>query len=86
MALVQQECIRLTAPNRVMNRCAPFVSRHRYRQDPLPLGTESPPAELFEPEQPYPPGLKVAKQGQQEVDGALPMRSTHCRVGTSCLP
>ncbi len=40
------------------------MPRHRYRQDPLPLGTEAPPPELLGPEQPNPPGLQVSEQGQ----------------------
>jgi hypothetical protein len=43
------------------------MPRHRYRQDPLPLGAEAPSAELFGPEQHTPPGLQVAEQGQLAV-------------------
>ena len=43
------------------------MPRHRYRQDPLPLGAEAPSVELFGPEQPNPPGLQVAEQGQLDV-------------------
>jgi hypothetical protein len=34
------------------------MPRQRYRQNPLPLGSDAPPAELFGPEQPNPPGLQ----------------------------
>jgi hypothetical protein len=40
------------------------MPRQRYRQNPLPVGPDAPPAELFGPEQPNPPGLQVAEQGQ----------------------
>jgi hypothetical protein len=43
------------------------MPRHRYRQEPLLLGAEAPSAELFGPEQPTPPGLQVAEQGQLDV-------------------
>jgi hypothetical protein len=43
------------------------MPRHRYRQKPLPLGPDTPPVELFGPEQPTPPGLQVAEQGQLGV-------------------
>ena len=43
------------------------MPRHRYRQEPLALGAEAPSAELFGPEQPNPPGLQVAEQGQLGV-------------------
>jgi hypothetical protein len=43
------------------------MPRHRYRQNPLPLGPDAPPAEVFGPEQPNPPGLQVAEQGQLAV-------------------
>jgi hypothetical protein len=43
------------------------MPRQRYRQNPLPLGSDAPPAELFGPEQPTPPGLEVAEQGQLGV-------------------
>jgi hypothetical protein len=43
------------------------MPRQRYRQNPLPLGSDAPPAELFGPEQPNPPGLQVAEQGQLDV-------------------
>ncbi len=33
-------------------RCVLFIPRHRYRQDPLPLGAEAPPVEPFGPKQP----------------------------------
>ncbi len=45
----------------------PSMPRHRYRQDPLPLGAEAPSAQLFGPEQPNPTGLEVAEQGQLGV-------------------
>ena len=44
-----------------------FVPRHRYRQDPLPLGDVAPAAELFGPEQPSLPGLELMQQGQLQV-------------------
>jgi hypothetical protein len=43
------------------------MPRQRYRQNPLPLGPYAPPVELFGPEQPTPPGLEVAEQGQLAV-------------------
>ncbi len=43
------------------------MTRHRYRQNPLPLGPDAPPVELYGPEQPTPPGLQVAEQGQLGV-------------------
>jgi hypothetical protein len=43
------------------------MPRQRYRQNPLPLGLDAPPVELFGPEQPNPPGLQVAEQGQLRV-------------------
>jgi hypothetical protein len=43
------------------------MPRQRYRQNPLPLGPDAPPVELFGPEQPNPPGLQVAEQGQLGV-------------------
>jgi hypothetical protein len=43
------------------------MPRQRYRQNPLPLGPDTPPVELFGPEQPNPPGLQVAEQGQLGV-------------------
>jgi hypothetical protein len=43
------------------------MPRQRYRQNPLPLGPDAPPAEVFGPEQPNPPGLQVAEQGQLGV-------------------
>lgn len=43
------------------------MPRHRYRQDPLPLGTEAPPPQVFGPEQPNPSGLQLAEQGQLDV-------------------
>ena len=43
------------------------MPRHRYRQEPLALGAEAPSAELFGPEQPNPPGLQGAEQGQLGV-------------------
>jgi len=42
------------------------MPRHRYRQDPLPLGPETLPVQLFGPEQPNPP-LQVAEQGRLDV-------------------
>jgi hypothetical protein len=41
--------------------------RRRYRQDPLPIGPDAPPVELFGPEQPHPPGLQVVEQGHLGV-------------------
>jgi hypothetical protein len=43
------------------------MPRQRYRQNPLPLGPEAPPVETFGPEQPNPPGLQLAEQGQLGV-------------------
>lgn len=43
------------------------MPRHRYRQDLLALGTEATPPQVFGPEQPNPPGLQVAEQGQLDV-------------------
>ena len=43
------------------------MPRPRYRQDPLPIGPDAPPVELFGPEQPNPPGLEVIQQGQLPV-------------------
>ena len=43
------------------------MPRPRYRQDPLPLGSDAPPSELFGPEQDLPPGLQLAEQGQLPV-------------------
>jgi hypothetical protein len=39
------------------------MPRPRYRQDPLPIGPNAPPVELFGPEQPNPPGLELMQQG-----------------------
>lgn len=49
------------------------MPRHRYRQDPLPLGPEAPKLDLFGPEQPNPPGLQVAEQGQLDVVSLGPL-------------
>jgi len=43
------------------------MPRPRYRQDHLPIGPDAPPAELFGPEQPNPPGLELMQQGQLQV-------------------
>jgi hypothetical protein len=43
------------------------MTRHRYRQNPLPLGSNAPPVVMYGPEQPTPPGLQVAEQGQLGV-------------------
>jgi hypothetical protein len=43
------------------------MPRPRYRQDPLPIGPDAPPVELFGPEQPHPPGLELMQQGQLQV-------------------
>jgi hypothetical protein len=43
------------------------MPRPRYRQDPLPIGPDAPPVELFGPEQPNPSGLELMQQGQLEV-------------------
>jgi hypothetical protein len=43
------------------------MPRPRYRQDPLPIGPDAPPVELFGPEQPNPPGLELMQQRQLEV-------------------
>lgn len=40
-----------------------LMPRRRYKQEPLPLGNEAPPAELFGPEQANPPGLQRTEQG-----------------------
>jgi hypothetical protein len=49
------------------------MPRHRYRQNPLPLGPDAPPVELFGPEQPIPPGLQIAEQGQLDVVSLGPL-------------
>ncbi|MCT0213647.1 MAG: hypothetical protein DCF23_05730 [Cyanobium sp.] len=43
------------------------MPRQRYRQNPLPLGPDAPPVELFGPDQPNPSGLQVVEQGQLGV-------------------
>jgi hypothetical protein len=43
------------------------MPRPRYRQDPLPIGPDAPPVELFGPEQPNPAGLELMQQGQLQV-------------------
>ena len=48
-------------------RSPPAMPRPRYRQDPLPIGPDAPPVELFGSEQPNPPGLEVIQQGQLPV-------------------
>jgi hypothetical protein len=45
----------------------PAMPRPRYRQDPLPIGPDAPPVELFGPEQPNPPGLELMQQMQLQV-------------------
>jgi hypothetical protein len=45
----------------------PTVPRHRYRQNPLPLGSEAPEPLVYGPEQELPPGLQLIEQGQLEV-------------------
>jgi hypothetical protein len=49
------------------SRSPPAMPRPRYRQDPLPIGPDAPPVELFGPGQPNPPGLEVIQQGQFPV-------------------
>ena len=49
------------------------MPRHRYRQDPLPIGPDAPPVKLFGPEQPDPPGLELMQQGQLEVLSLRPL-------------
>ncbi len=49
------------------------MPRPRYRQDPLPIGPDAPPVELFGPEQPNPPGLQVAEQGLLNVVSLGPL-------------
>jgi hypothetical protein len=49
------------------SHAANAMPRPRYRQDPLPLGSDAPPPELFGPEQELPPGLQLAEQGQLPV-------------------
>ncbi|MCP9831483.1 hypothetical protein KBZ14_01925 [Synechococcus sp. HJ21-Hayes] len=49
------------------------MPRPRYRQDPLPLGSDTPPPELFGPEQDLPPGLQLAEQGQLPVTPLGPL-------------
>ena len=43
------------------------MPRSRYRQNGLPLGAQTPPPELFGPEQPVPAGLERMEQGQLDV-------------------
>ena len=43
------------------------MPRHRYRQDPLPIGPQAPAPELFGPEQPLPAAMQLAEQGQLDV-------------------
>jgi hypothetical protein len=43
------------------------MGRPRYRQNGLPLGSETPPPELFGPEEPLPAGLERMEQGQLDV-------------------
>ena len=45
----------------------PAMPRHRYRQDPLPIGPDAPPVKLFGREQPNPPGLELMQQMQLQV-------------------
>jgi len=52
------------------------MPRHRYRQNPLPLGPDARPVELYGPEQPTPPGLEVAEQGQLGVVPLGPLFET----------
>jgi hypothetical protein len=54
------------------------MPRQRYRQNPLPLGPEAPPVELFGPEQPDPPGLQVTEQGQLDVVPLGPLFEGRC--------
>ena len=49
------------------SHAASAMPRPRYRQNPLPLGGDAPPPELFGPEQVLPPGLQLAEQGQLPV-------------------
>jgi hypothetical protein len=51
------------------------MPRPRYRQDPLPIGPDAPPVELFGPEQPNPPGLEQPNPPGLEViqQGRLPV-------------
>jgi hypothetical protein len=63
------------------------MPRQRYRQDPLPIGTDAPAVELFGPEQPNPPGLQVVEQGQLGVVPLGPLfdesRNQGADVGSS---
>ena len=43
------------------------MPRSRYRQNGLPLGGQTPPAEVFGPEQPLPAGLERMEQRQLGV-------------------
>ena len=52
------------------------MPRHRYCQNPLPLGPDAPPVELYGPEQPTLPGLQVAEQGQLDVVALGPLFET----------
>ena len=54
-------------------RAANAMTRPRCRQDPLPLGSDAPPPELFGPEQELPPGLQLAEQGQLPVTPLGPL-------------
>ena len=61
----------LWAPYLLIGQCvgrSPLaMPRPRYRQDPLPIGPDAPPVELFGPDQPNPPGLELMQQGQLQV-------------------
>ncbi len=56
------------------------MPRHRYRQNPLPLGSDAPPVELYGPEQPTPPGLQLAEQGQLDVVPLGPLFQTESEL------
>ena len=63
------------------SHAANAMPRPRYRQDPLPLGSDAPPSELFGPEQELPPGLQLAEQGQLPVVPLGPLFEEQAQEG-----
>ncbi len=58
------------------------MPRPRYRQNPLPLGSESPEPVMYGPEQELPPGLQVIEQGHLEVIPLGPLFEGADGIGT----
>lgn len=49
------------------------MPRRRYRQNPLPIGSEAPEPVVYGPEQDLPPGLQRIEQGQLGVISLGPL-------------